>query len=43
MRRVGTLIVDAIRAREDPAEQERIRAEVSAICGRFPVPGLPDA
>jgi len=36
------MIVEAIRTRDEPAEQARIAAEVRDICGRFPVPGLPD-
>jgi glycine/serine hydroxymethyltransferase len=43
MRDVGRLLVDALVAREDPAERARIRAEVHDICARFPVPGLPEA
>ena len=43
MREVGRLIVDALIARDDPAELARIGAEVRAICARFPVPGLPEA
>jgi glycine hydroxymethyltransferase len=39
MRQVGDWIVEAIRAREDTAVSERIRAEVLALVGRFPVPG----
>jgi glycine hydroxymethyltransferase len=41
MRRIGRMIVDAIRDREDAAVHERIRAEVLELTGRFPVPGLP--
>lgn len=41
MRRIGRMIVDAIRGREDPASQERIRAEVKDLVAGFPVPGLP--
>jgi glycine hydroxymethyltransferase len=41
MRTVARLIVEAIRTRDEPAEQARLAAEVRAICDRFPVPGLP--
>ena len=42
MREVGRLLVrGALRARDEPAEQARIAAEVRDICARFPVPGLP--
>jgi glycine hydroxymethyltransferase len=41
MRRLGELIVEAIRGRDDPLVGERIRDEVREMCGRFPVPGLP--
>jgi glycine hydroxymethyltransferase len=40
MRDVGRIIVDAIRLRDEPAAQARLAAEVAAITGRFPVPGL---
>ena len=43
MRALGRMIVDAIRTRDDPAEQARLAAEVAVICARFPVPGLPAA
>jgi glycine hydroxymethyltransferase len=43
IREIGDLIIAAITARDEPAEQARISAEVREICGRFPVPGLPDA
>jgi glycine hydroxymethyltransferase len=43
MRRVGAIIVEAIRARDDAARQARLAAEVDAIVARFPVPGLPGA
>ncbi len=43
MRLIGRLLVDAIANRDQPAEHSRIRAEVRDICGRFPVPGLPEA
>jgi len=42
MRRVGTLIVQALRERDQAATGERIAAEVLDICRRFPVPGLPE-
>ncbi len=40
MRSIGRLIIEAIRTRDEPAEQARLAAEVSTICARFPVPGL---
>jgi glycine hydroxymethyltransferase len=43
MREIGRLIVAAIAARDEPAEQAKLAAEVAEICARFPVPGLPDA
>jgi glycine/serine hydroxymethyltransferase len=43
MREVGRLLVQALQARDQPAEHARIRAEVRDICARFPVPGLPEA
>jgi glycine hydroxymethyltransferase len=43
MRTIAGLIVDAIRTRDEPAEQARLAAEVRAMCARFPVPGLPEA
>ena len=43
MREIGRLIVDSLTSREEPAEQARVAAEVRDICGRFPVPGLPEA
>jgi len=43
MRRVGELIVRALRGREDEVELEAVRREVKEICARFPVPGLPEA
>jgi glycine hydroxymethyltransferase len=43
MRALGRMIVDAIRTRDEPAEQARLAAEVASICARFPVPGLPAA
>jgi glycine hydroxymethyltransferase len=43
MRRVGMIIVEAIRGRDDAAQQMRLAAEVNAIVARFPVPGLPGA
>ena len=42
VREIGRMIVEAIRSRDEPAEQARLAAEVRDICGRFPVPGLPD-
>jgi glycine hydroxymethyltransferase len=43
MREVGQLLVATLLARDEPAEQARIVAEVHDICARFPVPGLPGA
>ena len=43
IRDIGRLIIEAIAARDEPAEQARLAAEVRDICGRFPVPGLPEA
>jgi glycine hydroxymethyltransferase len=43
IREIGRLIIQAITVRDEPAEQTRLAAEVREICGRFPVPGLPDA
>ena len=41
MRLIAALIVDAIEARDDPPDRDRIRRRVGEIAGRFPVPGLP--
>jgi glycine/serine hydroxymethyltransferase len=41
MRRVGELLVRALRERDDPAACAEVAREVRAICARFPVPGLP--
>jgi glycine hydroxymethyltransferase len=41
MREIGRIIVAAIAGRDDPATGASLAAQVSAICGRFPVPGLP--
>ncbi len=43
MREIGRLIVESLTSRDEPAEQARVGAEVRDICGRFPVPGLPEA
>jgi glycine hydroxymethyltransferase len=43
MREVGRLIVASLTSRDEPAEQAKIAAEVRGVCGRFPVPGLPEA
>ena len=40
MRRVGELIIRAIQGRDEPPVLAGVRAEVDAICARFPVPGL---
>ena len=42
MARIAQLIVDGIAARGDEAAQEHVRAGVSEIVDRFPVPGLPE-
>jgi glycine/serine hydroxymethyltransferase len=42
MREIGTLIAEAIERRDDASEQARLAGRVSAICARFPVPGLAD-
>ena len=41
MRRIGRMIVTAIRDRADAAAHDRIRAEVRDLVAGFPVPGLP--
>jgi glycine hydroxymethyltransferase len=43
MRQVARIIVEAIRAKDEPAVHDRLRAEVAGIVARFPVPGLPEA
>jgi glycine hydroxymethyltransferase len=40
MRRVGRIIIEAIRLRDDAAAQRRLAGEVAEIVARFPVPGL---
>jgi glycine hydroxymethyltransferase len=40
MREIGALIAEAIEQRDDAAELDRLAGRVSAICARFPVPGL---
>jgi hypothetical protein len=40
---IGEMIVQAIRTRDQPAEQARLAARVAEMCSRFPVPGLPEA
>ncbi len=42
MREVGGLIVDGLNSRGDADGLARIAADVRHICGRFPVPGLPE-
>jgi glycine hydroxymethyltransferase len=42
MRTIARLITDAIARRDDPAALGALAAEVAAMTGRFPVPGLPD-
>jgi glycine hydroxymethyltransferase len=43
MRRVGRIIIEAIRSRDDATVQGRLAGEVAEIVARFPVPGLPAA
>jgi glycine hydroxymethyltransferase len=40
MREIGSLIVEAIERRDDPADLDRLADRVAAICARFAVPGL---
>jgi glycine hydroxymethyltransferase len=40
MREIGSLIVEAIERRDDPAELDRLAGRVASICARFTVPGL---
>jgi glycine hydroxymethyltransferase len=40
MRAVGQMITEALRTRDEPAEQARLAALVREICERFPVPGI---
>ena len=42
MQLIAQLIVDGVEARGDAAAQAEIRARVTAITDRFPVPGLPE-
>jgi glycine hydroxymethyltransferase len=41
MDEIGDIVVDALEARDTPAELTRLAARAAAICDRFPVPGLP--
>ena len=41
MERVGTLIVRALRGRDDSSLMAELAREVHDICARFPAPGLP--
>jgi glycine hydroxymethyltransferase len=41
MDEIGDIIVDALEARDAPTELARLASRVTAICDRFPVPGLP--
>jgi glycine hydroxymethyltransferase len=43
MREIGALIAEAIEQRDDPAALARLASRVTAVCDRFPVPGLSDA
>jgi glycine hydroxymethyltransferase len=38
MRRIGRWFLDALKAPDDRALQQRIRGEVSSLCSQFPVP-----
>jgi glycine hydroxymethyltransferase len=40
MAKLAGWMVDALKQRDDAAAIDRIRGEVEAFCGRFPVPGL---
>jgi glycine hydroxymethyltransferase len=40
MRAIARMITDAIRRRDEPGVQDRLRDEVADIVARFPVPGL---
>ena len=40
MREIGSLIVEAIERRDDPADLDRLAGRVASICARFAVPGL---
>jgi glycine hydroxymethyltransferase len=40
MRAIARIIVTAIAARDESAEQARLAAEVQELVARFPVPGL---
>jgi glycine hydroxymethyltransferase len=42
MREIGALIAEAIERRDDAAQLDSLAGRVSAICARFPVPGLAD-
>jgi glycine hydroxymethyltransferase len=42
MREVGSLIVEAIKARDDEQALAELSGRVHDICARFPVPGLPE-
>ena len=42
MREVGGLIVQAVERRDDEQAVAQLAARVHDICGRFPVPGLPE-
>ena len=40
MRQLAAWMVDALQKRDDAAALSRLKGEVEAFCGRFPVPGL---
>ena len=40
MGKLAGWMVDALQKRDDAAALDRLRADVEAFCGRFPVPGL---
>jgi glycine hydroxymethyltransferase len=43
MRAIGRIIIEAIRRRDEPAQQASLAGEVNEMVNRFPVPGLPAA
>ncbi len=42
MHQIAEMIPKALRHWKDPAVLEEVRGEVAGICGRFPVPGIPN-
>jgi glycine hydroxymethyltransferase len=43
MRQIGRWIAEALRARDDGNRLNAIRSDVSTLCRRFPIPGIPPA